>query len=169
MSGLRAGACIRPSAACVQASCPADLRVLFRLHQTSLTANTPDKLLPQSLEMLLNAASARYSRPPTPLCSQLIHGGVLLLWLCLFLMAFRFNSALARSTGLVYLAYDSLLLVFVFMFRQTLRLTKTFDASMRPQAVACDGNSHQIPGAMAAASQAPARSLTLDVIVAAHN
>ena len=117
--------------------------------------------------MLLNAASPQYSRPPTPLRSYLIHGSVLLLWLGLFLMAFRFNGVLASSTGLVYVAYDSLLLVFV--FRQTLRLTKTFDASMRPHAVACDGNPHQIPGAMAAASQAPALSLTLDVIVAAHN
>ena len=123
--------------------------------------------MPKSLEMLLNAASPRYSRPPTPLRSYLIHGGVLFLWLGLFLMAFRFNGVLAWSTGLVYVAYDSLLLVFVFW--QTLRLTKTFDASMRAQAVACDGNPYQISGATAAASQAPALMLTLGVIVAAHN
>ena len=75
-----------------------------------------------SLESSLKAASPRHSPPPTPLRSYLIHGGVLLLWLGLFGMAFRFTGLLAWSTGLVYVAYDTALLVFVFW--QTLSLAR---------------------------------------------
>ena len=75
-----------------------------------------------SLESSLKAASPRHSPPPTPLRSYLIHGSVLLLWLGLFGMAFRFTGVLAWSTGLVYVAYDTALLVFVFW--QTLSLAR---------------------------------------------
>ena len=78
-----------------------------------------------SLELSLKAASPRHNPPPTPLRSYMIHGGVLLLWAGLFAMAFRFTGVLAWSSGLVYVAYDTVLLVFVFW--QTLRLVGPFD------------------------------------------
>ncbi len=121
--------------------------------------------MPHSLELSLNAASPRYSPPPTPLRSYLIHGGVLLLWLGLFLMAFRFNGVLAWSTGLVYVAYDALLLVFVFW--QTLGLAKNLDVSKRPQDAALAANRVTADGAKPEQRQTPA--VTLGVIVAAHN
>ncbi len=78
--------------------------------------------MPHSLELSLKAASPRYRPPPTPLRSYLIHGAVLLLWVGLFAMAFRFTGVLAWSTGLAYVAYDTVLLGFVFW--QTLGLAR---------------------------------------------
>ena len=121
--------------------------------------------MPNSLDMSLYAASPRYSPPPTPLRSYLIHGGVLLVWLCLFLMAFRFTGVLAWSTGLVYVAYDSLLLLFVFW--QTLGLAKMLDSARRQHGAALQSDMQPAPAAWLGPLELP--SLTLGVIVAAHN
>ena len=69
-------------------------------HLPELSPNTPD-----TLDARLRAASPRYSLPATPLRSYLIHGSILLLWLGLFAMAFRFTGVLAWSTGIVYVVY----------------------------------------------------------------
>ena len=58
---------------------------------------------------------------PTPLASSLIHGGVALLWLFLFAGAFAFTGVFAWSVGLVYVAYDTVLLGFTFVQTWTLR------------------------------------------------
>jgi cellulose synthase/poly-beta-1,6-N-acetylglucosamine synthase-like glycosyltransferase len=105
------------------------------------------QVLLESLSLSLQANSPRYSPPPTPMRAVLIHGSVIVLWVVLFAMTFRSSGALAWSTGIAYVAYDTLLLGFVFW--QTLRLVsfKTpFDAAAGP----------------------PQRA-TLGVIVAAHN
>lgn len=89
--------------------------------------------------------SPRFSPPPTPVASMVIHGSVLLLWVALFWRAFQGGGLFAWSAGLVYIAYDTLLLCFV--FRRTLVLLR--------------------PPAMVAVSSATPPTTT--VIIAAHN
>ena len=98
-----------------------------------------------SLALALAANSPRHRLPPTPVASLLIHGGVLLLWLLLFAGAFVFSGVFAWSTGLVYVAYDTVLLGFTFLQTRALR-----------------------HGQLVAAA-APATPVTVGVIVAAHN
>ncbi len=95
------------------------------------------------VDPVLRANSPRYSPEATPLASRLIHGGVALLWLLLFAGAFVFTGVFAWSVGLVYITYDTVLLVFTFV--QTWSLRRALPAGP--------------PG--------PAASLA--VIVAAHN
>ena len=118
-------------------------------------------LLPHSLELSLKAASPRHNPPPTPLRSYLIHGGVLLLWAGLFAMAFRFTGVLAWSTGLVYVAYDTVLLVFVFW--QTLKLARG--------GVGVEGSGAEWArsGLSASGKHSVNSRVSLGVIVAAHN
>jgi len=66
-----------------------------------------------SLEQALVAASPRLTPRVTPLASYLIHGTALVLWLLLFARAFYLPGLRAWSTGLVYIAYDTVLLLFV--------------------------------------------------------
>lgn len=61
----------------------------------------------------LIAASARLSPEPTPWRSAVIHGAALVLWVLAFSGAFIFHGVLAWSTGLVYVGYDTALLLFV--------------------------------------------------------
>ena len=68
------------------------------------------------------ATSPRFAPPPTPLRSRLIHGGALLVWVLLFARAFGGGGVFAWSAGLAYIAYDTVLLAFVFW--QTLPLLR---------------------------------------------
>ena len=61
----------------------------------------------------LARASSRLAPPPTPLASVLIHASVLLAWIGLFVLAFSHGGVLAWSVGLAYIAYDTLLQLFV--------------------------------------------------------
>jgi len=72
------------------------------------------------LEAALHKISPRYTRPPTPAASFLIHGAVALLWLALIARAFTAHGLAAWSAGIIYIAYDTFLLLFT--FRQTLPL-----------------------------------------------
>jgi cellulose synthase/poly-beta-1,6-N-acetylglucosamine synthase-like glycosyltransferase len=72
------------------------------------------------LERARRAASPRYAPPPTPPRAVLIHGGVTLLWVLLFLRAFGTGGTFAWSIGLAYVGYDTALLLFGFV--QTLPL-----------------------------------------------
>ncbi|HWK44947.1 MAG TPA: glycosyltransferase [Stellaceae bacterium] len=65
------------------------------------------------LDQALRAASPRYSPPPTPLASVLIHGAVVGLWVGLFVSAFWLHGLFAWSVGVVYVVYDTALLLFV--------------------------------------------------------
>ena len=87
-------------------------------------------------------ASPRHRRGATPASSILIHGAILALWLGLAARAW-FPGVLGWSAGMVYIAYDTALLGFTTW--QTWRLTRV------------------------APPIAPARPMTLGVIVAAHN
>ena len=109
------------------------------------------------LELSLKAASPRYSVLPTPWRAVLIHGSVLVLWCLLFAMAFRYTGILAWSTGIVYVVYDTALLLFVFW--QTLSLVR----------VPLNGAGESASEMQAVPSPEKTSSVTLGVIVAAHN
>ena len=72
------------------------------------------------LEATLQKISPRFTRPPTPAASFLIHGAVALLWLALVARAFTAHGLAAWSAGIIYIAYDTFLLLFTFI--QTLPL-----------------------------------------------
>ncbi len=74
------------------------------------------------LENALHEISPRYTRPPTPVVSLLIHGGVLLLWVLLFCHACACRGVSGWLVGVVYVAYDTFLLGFTFW--QTLPLRR---------------------------------------------
>ncbi len=67
----------------------------------------------RALSAAFAVASPRLSPPRTPVPSLLIHGGVLLLWVGLFCMAFRVGGVWSWSVGVAYIAYDTVLLLFV--------------------------------------------------------
>ncbi len=62
----------------------------------------------------MRAQSPRWSVPPTPLPSILIHGAVMALWLALFANAFLGRGLAGWSVGIVYIGYDTALLIFTF-------------------------------------------------------
>lgn len=70
--------------------------------------------------------------PPTPLASNLIHIGVLLLWLGLFAGAFVLPGVAAWGTGLVYVAYDTVLLAFTFAATWPLRRFQPLPPAAHP-------------------------------------
>lgn len=66
------------------------------------------------LKTALVAASPRLTPPSTPWASLLIHGVIVVLWGTLFVRAFGQTGVFGWAVGLVYVAYDTALLVFVF-------------------------------------------------------
>ncbi len=71
----------------------------------------------------LTAQSPRRTPPPTPWASTAIHAAVLVLWIALLSAPFGLHGVWVWSAGLVYVTYDTLLLVFTFW--QTLPLLRT--------------------------------------------
>ncbi len=69
--------------------------------------------LTHRLEDALALHSPRFQANDTPLASLLIHGTVGLVWILLFAGAFSLGGIYAWSTGVAYIVYDTLLLVFV--------------------------------------------------------
>jgi cellulose synthase/poly-beta-1,6-N-acetylglucosamine synthase-like glycosyltransferase len=66
-----------------------------------------------SLEARFNAISPRLNRPPLTLATIALHGGALLMLAVLTVQAWEQTGILAWSVGLAYLAYDTVLLLFV--------------------------------------------------------
>ncbi|MET0540327.1 MAG: glycosyltransferase [Variovorax sp.] len=97
-----------------------------------------------SLQHAFAAASPRLAPPPTPALSVLIHGGVLLLWIGLFSMAFMAGGVWSWSVGVAYVAYDTALLLFTAWATLPILRAKTRPATA-------------------------ASSCTVGVIVASHN
>jgi cellulose synthase/poly-beta-1,6-N-acetylglucosamine synthase-like glycosyltransferase len=110
------------------------------LKEYSLLETNPGAPLIQ----VLHAQSPRWSPPPTPLSSILIHGAVMAVWIALFANAFLGKGIAGWSVGIVYIGYDTALLAFTFW--QTWPLHRTQ------------------PPAAGSASGA-----TLSVIIAAYN
>ncbi len=78
--------------------------------------------MPFSLDQAFAANSPRRQQITTPWPSLVIHGSVLVLWVALFARAFMGGGVFAWSAGIVYVSYDTVLLVFVFV--QTLALIR---------------------------------------------
>ncbi len=57
--------------------------------------------------------SPRFLPRVTPLASLLVHGSVAIVWLLLFASAFSLGGIYAWATGVAYIVYDTVLLVFV--------------------------------------------------------
>jgi cellulose synthase/poly-beta-1,6-N-acetylglucosamine synthase-like glycosyltransferase len=64
-------------------------------------------------EAAFKVASPRLTSTPTPRRSLLIHGAVLVIWMLALAASLYFHGLLAWSTGLVYVGYDTALLLFV--------------------------------------------------------
>lgn len=108
-------------------------------HRVLIISPLTDPLAPAR-----SRASSRLAPPPTPVISVLIHAGVVVLWVALFLLAFGHGGVFAWSVGLAYLTYDAALQVFTGWQIRHVARTDTAPASATTR-------------------------LTLAVIVAAHN
>ncbi|WP_144112965.1 glycosyltransferase family 2 protein [Paraburkholderia sp. BCC1886] len=100
-----------------------------------------------TLEQALALASPRIRPRPTTLLSTLIHFSVVVLWALLFARAFFLQGALAWSTGIAYVVYDTLLLAFV--------TWKSLPLMHRPVPLDADDDVRRLP--------------EMGVIVASHN
>ena len=102
--------------------------------KTAPSSTQPEPILKTSLEAALAQASPRIAPRPVTLASVLIHGSVVLLWLVLFARAFFLHGVVAWSTGIAYVVYDTLLLMFVAAKSWTLvRPPKPLDRKQREQ------------------------------------
>ena len=87
-----------------------------------------------SLEAALAKASPRIAPRPVTVASVLIHGSVVVLWMVLFARAFFLHGVVAWSTGIAYVVYDTLLLMFVGAKSWTLvKRPKPLDRQQREQ------------------------------------
>ena len=66
------------------------------------------------LEHAFAGASPRLNPTATPWRAAAIHGAITTLWVLLLARALFLTGVFAWSAGIVYVSYDSLLLVFVF-------------------------------------------------------
>ncbi len=111
-----------------------------------------------ALAVLRDTESPRTSPGRVPLASRAIHGGVLLLWIALFAAAFVLNGLWAWTSGLVYIAYDTLLLAFTFW--RTLPLLAS-----QPPATAAPGVRPTVGVIVAAKDEALVLPATLDALL----
>lgn len=84
---------------------------MIPLHRDTAIIDEPAE---SRLAEVLAAQSPRRSRPPTPLASRAIHAGVLVLWVLLLAAPFGLHGVFVWSAGLLYIGYDTLLLVLTF-------------------------------------------------------
>jgi cellulose synthase/poly-beta-1,6-N-acetylglucosamine synthase-like glycosyltransferase len=92
-------------------------------------------LTQDSLERRLTAQSPRRSPPPTPLASRAIHLGVLVLWALLLGAPFGLHGVFVWSAGLLYVGYDTLLLVLTFALTLPLVMPRKPPAGSEAKAV----------------------------------
>ena len=111
-AGARAGIS-RPERASPFASgrLPVQLTPSYR-HLVAASPQTRSALI-DSLAPALALSSSRLAPPPTPWRSIVIHAAVLVAWLLLFGVAFVRAGALAWAVGIAYIAYDTVLQMFV--------------------------------------------------------
>lgn len=117
-------------------------------------APSASAITPDMLDAVRARCSPRHVPPPTPLASWLVHGGVALLWCLLFAQAFFLKGVFAWGTGVAYVVYDTLLLAFVGWQAWVLMRPDTDDLGLDTSR---------------AGDAASADTVTLGVIVAAHN
>jgi cellulose synthase/poly-beta-1,6-N-acetylglucosamine synthase-like glycosyltransferase len=85
------------------------------MNTSSLERQThQDRVTTAELTRRLHSISPRWTKPPTPLRSILIHGFVFAAWIILLTNAFLGRGVFAWSVGIVYILYDTALLLFTF-------------------------------------------------------
>jgi cellulose synthase/poly-beta-1,6-N-acetylglucosamine synthase-like glycosyltransferase len=84
------------------------------------TRGAPIGATVKDLETRWRRLSPRVAVPPTPWVSHAISGATLVLWLLLLAAPFGLKGVFVWSAGLVYAAYDTVLLVFTFFETLTL-------------------------------------------------
>ena len=93
-----------------------------------------------ALEAARRRISPRYAEPRgIAWPAMLIHGGLTLLWLALLVRAFRPDGLWSWAAGLLYIAYDTALLLFVFW--KTLPLVGGAAGAARARGMDSAGNS----------------------------
>jgi cellulose synthase/poly-beta-1,6-N-acetylglucosamine synthase-like glycosyltransferase len=101
-----------------------------------MNISVPEMKIPKNpppaveLERVLHSISPRWTKPATPLSSILIHGLVFAAWIILLANAFFGRGVFAWSVGIIYILYDTALLLFTFwktlpLRRVTSRLPET--------------------------------------------
>ena len=120
-------------------------------------ARATPALAEAELAARLTAQSPRRTPPPTPWVSTLIHAAVLVLWIALLGAPFGLHGVWVWSAGLVYVTYDTLLLVFTFW--QTLPLLRTAPSPAR------DGRRVSVAVIVAARDEALVLPVTLQALL----
>lgn len=118
--------------------------------------NAEMALTKAELTRRLHAVSPRWTKPDTPLPSVLIHGLVLLAWTVLLINAFIGRGVFGWSVGIVYILYDTLLLLFTFW--KTLPLRKVNPATRS------GGPSPTVTAIVAAYNEAAVLIATIDAL-----
>lgn len=101
----------------------------------------------------LTAASPRLTHRPMPVLSALIYFGVIALWLILFARAFWLDGVIAWSAGIVYILYDTALMVLI-----AVQTWPMIAAGGNTETAANSGNSQSLE-----------TSPSIGVIIAAYN
>ena len=114
-------------------------------------------LLTSPLAAAFTAASPRLTPRPMPLPSLLIYLAVIALWATLFARAFYIDTIWAWSAGIVYILYDTILMMFVVWQTMPLRSAQPVAAAIsavaRPSMgiiIACHNEAFNLPIALAA-------------------
>jgi cellulose synthase/poly-beta-1,6-N-acetylglucosamine synthase-like glycosyltransferase len=107
-----------------------------------------------SLKAAFEAASPRVTPRPMPLPSLLLYLAVLALWATLFARSFWLNDLWAWSAGVVYILYDTILMLFVvWQTWPLLRATAPDMVALRPSVgivMAAHNEAGHLPAALAA-------------------
>lgn len=121
----------------------------------------PERSLKTSLEDALAIASPRIAPRGFTVPGIVIHCSVVVLWGLLFARAFFLHGVVAWSTGIAYVIYDTILLLFV--------AVKTLPLAMPPRPRAPTPDSGDMPGLgviVASHNEAAVLPLTLDALLA---
>lgn len=109
------------------------------------------------LERRLHSISPRWTKPATPLPSILIHGFVFIAWIILLGNAFLGRGVFAWSVGIVYILYDTALLLFTFV--------QTWPLQHVTQHPAATGRRPTVTAIITAYNEAPVLAATIDALV----
>lgn len=126
-----------------------------------------DTLQEHTLAPALAFSSSRLAPPPTPWRSTAIHGAVLVVWLLLFGVAFFRAGALAWAVGIAYIAYDTVLQIFVaWQSWRLLRPTVTASADSTSTSTSASLERRSLGVVIAAHNEATALPATLAALLA---